>query len=668
MQYPYSESTKSNYMKLLLTLAASALAIGASAFTPRQSKMLSEQNFPSNFIKPTNAFAIELQGAPERSYRADGDVMSMDYTPADTPYSYTGFQGQSVGMQIAEAFEMTSDVVARFAGNEITSIFFYTGVNPNQSPGNTAVNTIKKATLFLAYDLQNFQPFYTQQVDLPSQGLTLYKFALETPYTIEADKPVYVGYYYALSSANDQTLIFDYVYHGDDVSGGWYGIKSTGATAKWQFDNLADQIGFLCVGATITGSTLPQNEMSVLSVNSLVPSVYQNEPFGIQLIAQNDASNVITSIEISTKVGDNAPVVETYDVENISYNQAIMGQITDLSYATAGIEPIPVEVTVTKINGNDNTSANATAIGSIQVLPTGMGYDRNVVVEEFTGTWCGYCPQGYITMEAIPDQYPDGNVIPVAVHNQDEMVSSSYKWVDAAFAEGYPSAVINRYEMVEYIYPTDRCFAQIDAFAAAPAPAKVTATARINDAETGIIFDTKSSFSYDMEDAKDRYVLAFGITEDGVGPYQQHNYYADDTSGSLPGFSGTSEYVSLKFNDVARQYNNRNGVANSIPNSIVAGQEYDFSYEMKFLAATNINDLKNIKGIVYLINKKTGMVENACMVNSAELNSVQEIEADNVDADAPVEYFNIQGMRIAEPTQGLYIRRQGSTAKVMMAR
>lgn len=37
-----------------------------------------------------------------------------------------------------------------------------------------------------------------------------------------------------------------------------------------------------------------------------------------------------------------------------------------------------------------------------------------------------------------------------------------------------------------------------------------------------------------------------------------------------------------------------------------------------------------------------------------------------VDADAPVEYFNLQGMRIERPTSGYYIMRQGSTAKVVL--
>ena len=32
----------------------------------------------------------------------------------------------------------------------------------------------------------------------------------------------------------------------------------------------------------------------------------------------------------------------------------------------------------------------------------------------------------------------------------------------------------------------------------------------------------------------------------------------------------------------------------------------------------------------------------------------------NSDLDAPVEYFNLNGVRVADPADGLFIRRQGS--------
>ena len=48
------------------------------------------------------------------------------------------------------------------------------------------------------------------------------------------------------------------------------------------------------------------------------------------------------------------------------------------------------------------------------------------------------------------------------------------------------------------------------------------------------------------------------------------------------------------------------------------------------------------------------------------LTGVEAVGAD-ADADAPVEYFNLQGQPVANPAAGIYIRRQGSKVeKVIM--
>ncbi|MDE6527975.1 MAG: hypothetical protein K2L78_02875, partial [Muribaculaceae bacterium] len=46
--------------------------------------------------------------------------------------------------------------------------------------------------------------------------------------------------------------------------------------------------------------------------------------------------------------------------------------------------------------------------------------------------------------------------------------------------------------------------------------------------------------------------------------------------------------------------------------------------------------------------------------------SVNVAEAD--DADAPVEYYNLQGMRVANPENGLFIRRQGNKVEKVVIR
>lgn len=58
---------------------------------------------------------------------------------------------------------------------------------------------------------------------------------------------------------------------------------------------------------------------------------------------------------------------------------------------------------------------------------------------------------------------------------------------------------------------------------------------------------------------------------------------------------------------------------------------------------------------------------NAC--HGLGLGGTSGIE--DIDAaanNAPVEYYNLQGVRVANPTNGLYIRRQGSTATKVLIR
>lgn len=47
------------------------------------------------------------------------------------------------------------------------------------------------------------------------------------------------------------------------------------------------------------------------------------------------------------------------------------------------------------------------------------------------------------------------------------------------------------------------------------------------------------------------------------------------------------------------------------------------------------------------------------MMTSAEYAGIEQIAT--AEEDAPVEYFNLQGVRVANPENGLYIRRQGKT-------
>lgn len=646
--------------KTLLTLLACAITLGAWAMQKAPRMLATSPGTPFGTVVPFTPADTRVPMAK----RAADQTLSMSYTPAYDPYQAIGLPNQQTGMQVAQAFQFTRALTNEFAGNKLTGIFFYTGINTGVSTQDSYVNTIKKATIFLAYDLQNFKPFYTQTVDLPDAGGTLVSFQFDTPYEIEANKPLYIGYYYYLSSAKDASVVIDYVNHGNDVTGCWLGTRPANAEpdTKWSFDNKADIYGFLCLGTVISGDKLPTDKVS-LDECDMQPSVYENDPFDFYFLFTNNAANDINSIDCEVTVGTAPAETVHFDLDQpLGYSKSAVATLSGLTCATPDVNRVPVTVTITKVNGNPNKDNNKTISGAIQVLPTGKGYQRNVVIEEFTGTWCGYCPQGIVTMEALREKYTDGSVIPVAVHYDDPMAVDSYFPITQAYSSGFPSAVLNRSTMT-YIYPTDDCVEDIELFKTYPAPAKVTATAMFNEKKNGVIFNTKSEFSYDNDKASEDYILAFAVTEDNVGPYEQNSNYSGS---SLPGWGDKPAKVETIYNDVARQINSARGLLGTIPESVVAGQEYEYTYELKFTADSKIDHWINLNAIVYLLNRKTGIVENACMVKAGDLAAIENVFTDaDADADAPVEYYNLQGIRVSEPAAGIYIRRQGSTAKVV---
>ena len=51
-----------------------------------------------------------------------------------------------------------------------------------------------------------------------------------------------------------------------------------------------------------------------------------------------------------------------------------------------------------------------------------------------------------------------------------------------------------------------------------------------------------------------------------------------------------------------------------------------------------------------------------------EMYQVTGIEDITVDENAPVEYYNLQGVRVENPENGLYIRRQGNKATKVLVK
>lgn len=107
---------------------------------------------------------------------------------------------------------------------------------------------------------------------------------------------------------------------------------------------------------------------------------------------------------------------------------------------------------LTSCGGNDDTNGGTNGGGSsTPVTPIAGKFTKNVLIEDFTGTWCGYCPRVAYGIEKVIEQ--NITAVPVAIHRGND----PYNFAEGSILEsqinltGYPTAMINR--TLEWAYP-----------------------------------------------------------------------------------------------------------------------------------------------------------------------------------------------------------------------
>jgi len=93
---------------------------------------------------------------------------------------------------------------------------------------------------------------------------------------------------------------------------------------------------------------------------------------------------------------------------------------------------------------------------------TGVRYEHKVLIEDFTGTWCQWCPRVTYSIEKALEHETLGNkIVPVAVHSGDIMEISAGKTLDREFnkKQTYPFAILNRAD--DWISPQNNNLAQV---------------------------------------------------------------------------------------------------------------------------------------------------------------------------------------------------------------
>ncbi|HLG02667.1 MAG TPA: T9SS type A sorting domain-containing protein [Bacteroidia bacterium] len=246
---------------------------------------------------------------------------------------------------------------------------------------------------------------------------------------------------------------------------------------------------------------------------------------------------------------------------------------------------------------------------------------KRVVIEELTGTWCGWCPRGAVYADSLANMYPNTTEI-IAVHNNssgiEPMVVGIYDTGATSlpfFGGGFPAIEVDRLLADD---PTDiftHYYNHINDFGLAD----ITVTV-VYDTSTRIAtVNATAHFAQAVNGGG--YNLALVITEDSVhnnsSPYDQDNYYSFQAM-NMPltgaGHNWQAEpnpvpAADMYYNHVARTIDGTYlGTNGSLPSTIAAGaiENYSFTYTVPLTSYP-----EQMKAIILLININTSAIMNA---------------------------------------------------------
>ena len=518
------------------------------------------------------------------------------------------------------------------------------------------VSTLSNLKIWISKELPNKidDADYKQNLlGTPSAGANDYN--LRTPFEIN-NTGFYIGYCVTSTSG--------------------YSIGSGGNDAPNSFwiGNPTAGLGW----TDLNGNGLGKLAFQILVEGGDIPATYATaSDFGQNLTLQGEIASVPVTI---TNLG-------TDPVNSITYTIATEGGSTtepqelklgDLSFNNSVTVSVPFlpdaetrkyhkTFTITHVNGTPNTTDDNSANGFLITLKEKQPVTP--VIEEFTGTWCGWCPRGIVGMEKIHETYGD-QVVQIAVHSGDVMAISAYNSILNTYASGYPSSIIDRR------YETDPSFANLKSVLATAfsrvAPAAIELNAEWEStSQNKVVFNTTTHFSYNDDAAQ--YAIAFVLVEDGLkgtgSSWAQTNNYSGGGSGGDMAFwykSGSS-VSGIEYNHVAvAGWSVQNGVGGSVSQVIDVNTAQKYSYTGSISGNSLIQDKSKLKAIALLIDRLDGTIVNAAQSEIHEHGTA--VSSVTADSNVPAARYTLDGRMLQTSQKGINIVRMndGTVKKILV--
>lgn len=661
-------------MKKLFTIMMAAAVAGTAmaATAPGMQKRRADVNASGKYGHWTGDVTPAA-----KAYTPTRAASTLNFTYAGDPYTAltaNGVTGVTAGKDaVVMAFEIPAADVKRLVGTTVKSINVTTGTNGSQT---NQKNPLTSVSVFISRDLSK-NPAYSQDATLGNAAWAEYKVALTDSYTIteeDAKSDLYIGYRATVPLVAGYYIPVD----GNPTAPNacLLGIVSGGVGQPKGFDALGDYWGALCLGITLEGENLPSDWAKI--VDFQFPNyVKTGENLTYQLQVQNLGVNAITSFEVTTQVGNETPNVQTVTPQKtLTAPGTGVLSINNVPVTTDGLHT--VKVSLTKVNGV--AAENPSSI-EVPISAYVTGYDRNLVVEDATGTWCGWCPGGIEMLEYIKEKYGE-RFFAIGVHSGDAMYCADYEDFLNYYITGFPTVLFNRVMQFTPTISKDQICAYADNvysyFTSYPSYAKIGMDCKVSADEKTVSVDAAAEFAMDITVP---HYMAFVVVDDDAGAFVQTNYFAKGQSGAsvdMGVWNSKASKARWTYTDVARVLKGWPGIAGSIPASIQKGTEYKYSTELP------IEAVAGTKGRIvgFVVNGESGEIMNAAQFSFNKVLAVDEINGDGADIsiEAVKGAINVTGAKkvavytldgretgISNLPAGLYIvKADNVTRKVMV--
>lgn len=491
----------------------------------------------------------------------------------------------------------------------------------------------------------------------PAEGVA----RISLPEPVEIGEGLYVGCSFSVSELNDMTKAPLSVSTSD--TSGAFCIHTSRKYSKWDTTGLG-----LALDMTVTiGGEFHDADVELADCQE--GNVVAGQLWTPTIMIRNLGLEPCRALSYRLSVDGGESLEESVVLsEPITsyYGNPIAIALNPVSVAGDGSHEWSVEILT--VNSIPNTQHHNSGNGQVHVWP--YAPERLPLMEEYTGTWCGWCPRGAVGMAKMQEKY--GEKFVGMVYHTDASKDPMVTTTPATEYAGAPWGVLDRTLDADPFYGlTEYCQSFTEGIETAwlmrrdtLTPVEISGTAEWSDEEKNAIRMTAKVTSVrDFKDADLRigwFVVADGL-KGTTAEWLQSNYYSEDeryASGDLSVLYDSPRYMAgMEFDHVLVYTPDAYGSAGSLPSSMEMLKEYGSAMEIALADAVNkageslVQDKSRLHIVLAVIDASTNSVLNCCNVAITDSGAgIGEVGEETVVAER---YYDLLGRPVRPgETQG----------------